>query len=120
MVTPADERPVRSVYDLIERNLGIRVDYRFGDATDSDQADKIIARNDPGRVALIIVNMSANTVYIRPLEAATTAAAIILAASGGSAAMNWRDDLILQALEWHSIASADNSAILVIEAIISG
>ena len=116
---PDVERPIRTVYDLIDRELGIKVDYRFGDDTDADQADKIIARNEPGRVSLIIVNLSGNTVYVRPLHAATTAASILLSPTGGSVAMNWRDDLILQALEWHAIASADNSAILVIEAIIA-
>lgn len=108
----------RTVYDLIEQNLGVNVEYRFGDATDADTADKIIARNDPGRVALVVVNLSANIAYIRPIRIATSTASIRLAPSGGSIAMNWRDDLILQALEWHAIASVDNSSIFVLEAVI--
>ena len=115
MTTPTAAVP--SVYDLLARELGAKLAFRFGEAATADIASKIIARNDPGRVALIIVNLSAATVRVRPLSPASATAGIVLTASGGSVAMNWRDDAILQALEWHAQASADTSAILVIEVI---
>lgn len=118
MVQEVTDRP-RSVYELIEQKLGVKVDYRFGETAQIGTSTAVLARNDPGRAALVIVNLSANTITVRPVNPATTTQGIVLAASGGSVSMNWQDDLILPALVWNGISSGANSDVFVVEAIIS-
>ena len=118
MVTP-ETKKVTSVYELIEAKLGVRVDFRFGEISSVGTASVVAARNDPGRVALVIVNLSANTITVRPVNPATTTQGIRLGANGGAVAQNWQDDLILPALVWNAIASGANSDIFIVEAIIT-
>ena len=119
MTQPGEKGPA-TVYELIEKELGISVDFRFGEGVDVDLVDKIIVRNDPGRVALVIVQLGGGTIFVRPLTVASSSNGIALAASGGALTMNWRDDFILPALEWHGAGSANDQPIFVMEAIITG
>jgi hypothetical protein len=108
---------IGSVYDLLAARLGVRgisVRPNFS-ASDLDIASKIIAENDPARVALLVVNLGSSVGYIRPLGVPTSTAGIRLGASGGSMSINWQDDMALPALEWQGIAEADNSALFVLE-----
>lgn len=109
---------MRSVYDLLASRLGVGdIDVGINrDASDIDIADKIIARNDPARVALVIINLGTVSVFVTPQIPATTTRGIVLGASGGSVSMNWQDDLVLPALEWHGASNGtDNQSILVVE-----
>ena len=119
MVTEGTPR-VTSVYELIGQRFGVTVDYRFGEVTNVDGSDAIVARNDPGRVGLVMVNLHASqTINVSPVRPATATLGIFLGSSGGSMAMNWQDDLILPALEWHGFASGSNTDIFIVEIIIS-
>jgi hypothetical protein len=103
----------KSIRDLIAAELGIDT-IRVSDnplGVDVDTADKIILKADPMRYAFVLVNVSANNVYIKPRRAVVGTAGILVAASGGFIAFNWRDDLILPAVEWHALAASDNSSI---------
>lgn len=109
----------KTVYDLIAEKLGVEVDFRFGEVTQVGAASEIIARLDPGRAALVIVNLHATqTLTVRMREEATATAGIRLNPAGGSMSINWVDDLIMPALDWYGIGSGANTSLYIIEAII--
>lgn len=114
----AGERP-RSVYDVLRQRFGvdIMIDDSSG-ATSIGTTDIIVAPGNPRRMALVITNLSANTVYLRPMGAASSTKGITLLSNGGSLTLSWEDDLHLPALEWHGIASAAASAVYVVGVLI--
>lgn len=106
---------MKTIHDLIGDQLGVRVSPReFPDALDADSTVKVLVRRNPARVALVVINLSANTVVIAPDTDVSLTRGIQVPANGGSVTLNLRDDLLLPALEWSVIASADNSAIYVL------
>ena len=109
---------IRSVYELVEARLGIRLDFALTNSKTIGTASEIIAKNNPGRTNLTIVNLSNNTLYLSPLDTASSTNGILLGAGGGSLTLNYWDDLIQPTLEWHAIASGGSSAVFVIEASI--
>jgi hypothetical protein len=113
------ERKPRSVKEQLEKRLGVQIAERQNPLVASvGITDVTIARNDPGRVGLTIINLSANNVYVRPVSAATTTAGILLSANGGSLTVSMDEDYMLPTYEWHAIASAAASAIFVTESVI--
>lgn len=79
--------------------------------------DAQITLNNPDRVALVIINLSVNLVYIRPSGVAAAATGIILAANGGWRSFVWDEDFELVSRDWHGVAPAGASAIYVLEMI---
>jgi len=114
----AERRP-RSVYDLLARQYGVQVSTAQNpDATSLGTTDAIVARTNPRRVGLTVINLSVNNIYLRPLTPASASAGILLVPQGGSLTVTWQDDLALPALEWHGIADAAGSAIFVQEVLV--
>tara|TARA_R110000824_G_scaffold20909_1_gene78419 strand:+ start:135 stop:500 length:366 start_codon:yes stop_codon:yes gene_type:complete len=109
---------IRSVYELVEARLGIHLDFAITNAKTIGTSSEVIAKNNPGRTNLTIVNLSSNTLYLSPLDTASTTNGILLGSGGGALALNYWDDLIQPTLEWHAIASGSSSAVFVIEATI--
>jgi len=109
----------RSVYDLISMEYGCAVSIEDPTTNLSiGVADLIIAQNSPRRVALVIINLSANVVYVKPGSPATTTSGIRLAPAGGSVSLNFKSDFHLPALEWHAIASGAASAIYITSVLV--
>ncbi|MDO8682635.1 MAG: hypothetical protein Q7N50_04050 [Armatimonadota bacterium] len=105
----------KTVYTLLREKYGVDMDWReITDANDVDATDKIIARENPNRAALIVINTSTGTIYLRPRISATTSAGIVLVPSGGSMSISAPEDGPLAAYEWHAIGSAGNLAFLAI------
>lgn len=110
---------MKNAHDLVGEMFGVRVSEReFPDATDADTAVKVLARRNPRRVALTVINLSANTVVIAPFAGVSTTRGIQIPPNGGNFVVNVRDDFLLPSREWSVVASADNSAIYVLETII--
>ena len=107
---------IRSVYELVEARLGLRLDFKISSAQTVGTSSETIAANNPGRTNLTIINVSTTTLYVAPVNVASSSNGIILAASGGSLSLNYNDDLIQPALQWNGVASGSGSAIFVIEA----
>lgn len=110
---------MKNAHDLVSDMYGVRVEDReFPDALDADIAVKVLARRSPRRVALLVVNMSANVVVIAPFPGVTTTRGIRLDANGGSFSCNTKEDMLLPTREWNVCADVDNSAIYVVETVI--
>lgn len=74
-----------------------------------------IAGNNPMRLGLIVMNLSANSVYIAPSNQVAATRGIWLAPNGGQASLVWDRDMELCTREWWGIATAAGSTIYVIE-----
>lgn len=95
------------IYTLLQREYGFdHMDVRNGEAIVAAATPVRFWRQDPTRVAFVFVNLSANTLFILPGEAVVAATRAIPVAAGGIAAFNFRDDLVLPALEWFVLGSA--------------
>lgn len=73
----------------------------------------VVKSGDPECVQLTIVNLSANTVYLRPNRTASATAGILLASNGGSVSMVAAEDGTLPAQEWQAVATAAGSPLYV-------
>ena len=103
----------RDVYSLIRDELGVdSVESVRNTVVSAGVAGVQLWKQDPQRVAFVVVNLSANTVLISPGADVSATSGIALNPNGGSVTMLWRDDLHLPALEWFVIAPAGVSAIM--------
>jgi hypothetical protein len=109
------DKKIESVYDLITERIGVKVAQRIDpESTTVTTTDAIIARRDPKRLALTIINLSVNTIYVRPNFAASSMSGMVLSPGGGFVNVSYPDDFALAAEEWHAIASGIGSAVLTI------
>ena len=99
--------------EYIEKVFGGRFEENDSTISVGTSATKVVD-NDPDALALTIVNIGANSVYLAPTNNPTSSKGIILDASGGSVSMVVRDDLLLPALEWYGIAPSGASNVYVI------
>lgn len=76
-----------------------------------------IAPNNPNRFALLIVNLSAVAVYVKPANDVSASSGVRLAPNGGTFGLSWRDDLHLVGWDYYAIADAAASSILVMEVV---
>jgi hypothetical protein len=103
---------VKSAAELVAAQYGID-DVLFEESAAgvvANIAPAVLVRNASHRLTLVLVNLSANTIYARPMGAPSTARGQSIPANGGTMILNWRDDLTLQAYEWQISAAADASA----------
>jgi len=77
----------------------------------------VVIRNHPDRVGFVIVNLSANPVYLAPDGGALATYGIRLDPNGGFLSMIWDEDFELVSHEWWGIAPAGASNIFVSEVI---
>jgi len=112
-------QPPASVYELVERQFGVKLGMAENtEGTTIGTTAGVIAKNNPRRVALVVVNLSANQIYIRPAQAPSATAGILVPPNGGSITMNANDDMILPSLEWQAVASGAASAYYTLELMI--
>lgn len=97
----------------LARKWGGRLGERYGAPLVGVAAAELVGP-DPERVALTVVNLSANTVYLSPLTDVAATAGIRLNANGGSMTINADDDGTLLSGPWHAIASGANSQVFYI------
>ncbi len=104
--------------------LEVLISQRFGIPTrpvinrlvsDADSAAKECLPNNPNRVAFVVVNFSANNVWILPRGDVSSTQGIPVPANGGTVVSLWDEDFHLTGMSWHCIASADDSAIMTLE-----
>jgi len=104
--------------DLLTQRFGIKTRSVVNPVTAAvAAAGNLILRNNPDRVGFIIINLSANIVYISPLPGVLATAGIRLAAGGDWRSFVWDEDFELCSLDWYATASAFPSAIYILESI---
>ncbi len=98
--------------DLLKSRLGIETrnqESPVGAVVNA--ASALLLPNNPDRVGLIIVNLSANVIYISPRDPAAAAAGIRLDANGGWRSFVWDEDFELVSHDWYAIATGAGSAV---------
>ena len=73
-----------------------------------------VAGGDGDRGALLMLNLSAATIYVAPNTLVAATRGIFLGANGGSLALVLRDDLVLPTLQWWALAAAAASDLYVL------
>lgn len=112
----SERRTVSSLADLIQNRFGAKTDFRINPSVDEvDIAVTQIFSNNPKRFGLVIVNMSANTVYIAPDSQVSAARGWVLVPNGGAVHFNWIEDFQLCMLPYYGSATADNSDVFSLE-----
>ena len=98
----------QSVYDLIRERLGGVgiVERENPEISTIGTTAAMVLRADSARVAFVLINLSANVLFLRPSRAAATTAGIRLNSNGGMISLVWVDDLSLVAREWSIVADA--------------
>lgn len=105
-----------SVETLLEKEFGVKCTFRENKETDVVNTSVTrIACNNPNRLGLIIINLSPNTIWIAPNPKVSPTLGIELSSNGGGISMIYRDDFILQSLEWFAVSDVDGSSIYVLE-----
>lgn len=74
-----------------------------------------ILKNNPNRLAVIIINVGANNSYIGFDQNVSSTNGIFLAANGGSLSINYQQDLTLSQYEMNAISITAPSTFYVIE-----
>lgn len=108
---------IKSLDALIEDQLGVNTRPVDTNPSIGTTAQKILS-NNANRVAVTFINLSANTIYILNDNLVSSTRGIRLGSGGGSVSLTWEYDMHILLWEWHAIASAANSELLIIEEII--
>lgn len=104
--------------DLLKQRLGIQTRNVENPLTAAVGISAIpILLNEPDRVGFIIINLSANTIYISPLPTVAAGAGILVEPNGGWRSFTWDADFELCSHAWYAIATAAASAIFITENI---
>jgi len=107
-----------SIERLLEKKYGVRVTFAENPKTTTVNTNpSVIAGNNPNRLALVVINLSSNTVWIAPSSDVSSEKGIYLASGGGGVSFVFEEDFILPSLEWYAVASLADSAIYVLEVI---
>lgn len=108
-------------------NVAELIEKRFGMVTRAAENPLVnecmVARtrilpNNPNRLAWIILNLSANNVYIALDIGVGADHGILLTPNGGSATMIYEEDFEATCWEVFGVAAADNSDIFALETVI--
>lgn len=105
-----ERRTVKSLADLIQNRFGAKTDFRVSDPVfNVDIAVTAILPVNPKRFGMVIVNMSANTIYVSPDNHPTNNHGWVLVPNGGTIHFNWIEDFQLCMLPMYGTATANNS-----------
>lgn len=93
-----------------------KVEPRLDPATNSVGTSAVeILPNNPRRLAALIVNLSPNSVWVKPLADPSSSSGVLVPANGGTFSLIWSEDFHLVGYQWRAIASGLASSVLVIE-----
>ncbi len=105
----------QTAFDLIQERYGVRCQEYFNPITNQvDIAPTKIFSNNPRRIGSIVVNLSANSIYVAFSNQVSAAYGIWLAPNGGSYVLMIKDDFTLCTMEMWGMSSVDNQAIFTI------
>lgn len=74
-----------------------------------------VLRNNPDRLAFLVINLSANTIYLSLTRSVGSTRGIRLGPNGGHVAFNADEDGDIVGYAWYGVATGAASAIYVLE-----
>lgn len=104
--------------ELLEGLYGVKTTSRVNPyiSTVSTTPTRLLA-NNPNRVSFIVVNMSANSLYISPTADVAATKGIFIASNGGYAIFTWDRDFELVSQEWWCVGSDVGTTLYTLENI---
>jgi len=110
---------VQTIYDLIERKLGVRVYERVNPVTSSVGTSVTeILRENASRIAIVLINLGAYPLFVAFDREVSATRGVRVAANGGFFTMFWEEDFTLPARALYGIAPDGAVNIYVVELII--
>jgi hypothetical protein len=110
---------IKSLGDYLRVKFGAAVTYNVNPVVSSiGTTITEIARHNPRRLGLTIVNLSSNTLYVAPDNSVSSSRSILLPSNGGGLSLSADDDFILPMVNWFAVASGASSAVYVIEVVL--
>lgn len=109
--------------DLLQERFGVKTRPRRDPLGVSPigVASVVILANNPNRLGFVIVNLSANVVYLDLTNAvnagAGTEVGLRLDANGGHVSMIWDEDFQMVAWAWWAVATGANTRLAILEVI---
>lgn len=108
-----------TVADILRARLGVETYERINGESSSVGVTAItIFKQNPNRVALLLVNLSANTMYATPSGTPSASNGIRIGPSGGTLISWWGEDGMLPTREWGLLADAASSNLYAVEMLI--
>ncbi len=109
---------IRSVRDLLNDRLGVPLEPRYNENGTGVPANQYTSklRNDPTRVAFVLVNVGGVPIHAKPANAPSPApfgAALRLEPNGGTLIVTWEEDGEVVAYEWQCFGVAGGGEIWV-------
>lgn len=104
--------------DLLQNLYGIKTFPQTNKKVDTvqDSITQIMSAN-PNRVSFLIVNLSANNMYISPSNDVSSTKGIYIAPNGGSISVQWDRDFELVSQPFFGIAGGADSDVFILENI---
>jgi hypothetical protein len=107
---------VKQLSELVYEKFGIRTRAKVNPVTASLGITAALAlKSNPNRLAWLLINLSANVVYIGFSRDVSSTKGIRLNANGGQASMIWDEDFDITGWEIYGVAAGANSAIFCYE-----
>ncbi len=102
--------------DLITARFGVQTELRLDPVTNTVGVTPVVVlTNNPDRLSVLVVNLSAVGVYLKPAPNVSASSGVKLNANGGTFSLLWEEDFHLTGYEWWAIAEAAGASILVVE-----
>ena len=109
----------KTVKDIIEDKYEVKTSIVENPViTAAGAAAAIVFRNNPNRIAMVLINLSANSVYLGFSNQVSATNGFYIDKSGGFVSFNCWDDFILPTHEMWIIAPAGASNIYSVELLI--
>jgi len=109
---------VKTLAQLLTERLGTEAYPRVNDVTATvGTTPEKIADPNPNRLALLVVNLSANVIYILHERNVSATRGIRLGPNGGGVSMIYDEEFDIIGWDWWGVATGAASPILVLELI---
>jgi hypothetical protein len=104
--------------ELLEGLYGVKTFHQINQTVSAIGVASIpIMKGNPNRVSFLIVNLSANAIYISPMNDVSATKGIYVAPNGGSVLMQWDRDFELVSQTFYGIAAGAASSVYILENI---
>ncbi|MAF43781.1 MAG: hypothetical protein CMI54_06405 [Parcubacteria group bacterium] len=102
--------------DILNQRFGVKTRPVEGDpSTQVGTTAALLVKNNPNRLALLIINLSTNIIYLGLTQGVASTQGIRLNSGGGSAVFTPESDFIAPSWAWWAIASGANSDVYTLE-----
>ena len=94
-----------TLQDLLTKDFGVTVQEENAGPTISVGSSAVqLLKNNPGAVALVLINLGSTDIYIWTTNDVSAAKGILIAANGGNIFLTYQQYFTLVSSEWYAIS----------------